>query len=360
MAVLNFPLPITRVRWTGTQADILLEAFVDGGRLAGRRPPRGIHPEQVSRWIVQAIQADCAPGIMMRAAQTIRFYECRDVIDHLRRFLTRDESDARSFGRSMQILQVMGDVGLPEHAAFAAAYFKDVLLPLPVVMDNFALVLETAEALAITVDLKAIEGRLTFALDAARQVGDLDGAAGGPWRKYSDYQRNNYPNTIVMVESKRYLVRSGPEQRLEGLIQVYLGESPVSGPAMETWSGRLIRAHANTVDTHAAVIKAAVSWLVCDTACIGEEADVEIKLPIAKPADVPARSPDAKKIDDARARLPRDLAPDSKDITISWSASEFNFKIIYASLPSSAFSISRLISLMNFFRMKNGASIRCL
>ena len=256
MAVLNFPLPITRVRWTGTQADILLEAFVDGGRLAGRRPPRGIHPEQVSRWIVQAIQADCAPGIMMRAAQTIRFYECRDVIDHLRRFLTRDESDARSFGRSMQILQVMGDVGLPEHAAFAAAYFKDVLLPLPVVMDNFALVLETAEALAITVDLKAIEGRLTFALDAARQVGDLDGAAGGPWRKYSDYQRNNYPNTIVMVESKRYLVRSGPEQRLEGLIQVYLGESPVSGPAMETWSGRLLRAHANTVDTHAAVIKA--------------------------------------------------------------------------------------------------------
>ena len=253
--MLDFPLPITRIRSTGAEADSLLEGFVDGGRLAGRRPPRGIHPEQVSKWIIQHIQPDCAPGNMMRVAQTVRFYESGDVIDHHKRFLTRDESDARSFGRSMQILQIMGDVGSQDHASFAAGYFKDVLLPQPVVMDNFALVLETAEALANTVDLAAIERRLKDALEAARKVGDLDGAAGGPWRKYSDYHGNDYPNAVLVIEGKRYLVRSGPTQRLEGLIHVYLGQSPVSGPAMEVWSGRLIRAHVTSADTHGAVIR---------------------------------------------------------------------------------------------------------
>ena len=252
----NFPLPITRVRWTGADADLLLEGFIDGGRLAGRRPPRGIHPEQVSKWIIANVQPDCAPGIMMRVAQTVRFYERRDVIDHLKRFLTRNESDARSFGRSMQVLQMMGDVGSPDQAGFAAGYFKDVLLPQPVVMDNFALVLETAEALAITVDLTAVERRLQSAIDAARQVGDLDGAGGATWRKYSDYRRNDYPNAVLVVEGRRHLIKSEPAERLQDLVQIYMGESAVSGPSMEVWTGRLIRAYASTVQAHATVIKA--------------------------------------------------------------------------------------------------------
>ncbi len=70
----------------------------------------------------------------------------------------------------------------------------------------------------------------------------------------------------------------------------------------------------------AATIKAKVTWLVCDATCVGEDADLELKLPIAKPTDMPAKSPDAKKIDDARAHLPRDLPKDAKDVTISWSA----------------------------------------
>ena len=67
-----------------------------------------------------------------------------------------------------------------------------------------------------------------------------------------------------------------------------------------------------------AVIKATVKWLVCDTTCVGEDADVEFKLTIAKPGETPAKSADAKKFDEARLRLPRELVAGSKDVTIEW------------------------------------------
>ena len=41
-------------------------------------------------------------------------------------------------------------------------------------------------------------------------------------------------------------------------------------------------------------IKAKLSWLVCDASCVGEDAEVEFKLPIAKPNETPAKSVDAK------------------------------------------------------------------
>jgi hypothetical protein len=252
----NFPLPITRVRHSGAEADVLLEAFIDGGRLAARRPPRGIAPEQVSKWIIEHVPADCPPGMVMRSADTVRFYERSDVIDHFKPFLTRNESDARAFGRSMQVLQLMAEVGSPEQAAFAAGYFKDVLLPQAVAMDNFALVLDTAEALALTVDLGAVDRRLQAAIDAARQVGDLKGAAGVPYRKYADLRSNNWPNAVLVIEGKRHLARADADKRMPDLVSVYLGGTPVSGASMEVWSGRMIRAHANKAEGHAAVVKA--------------------------------------------------------------------------------------------------------
>ena len=76
-----------------------------------------------------------------------------------------------------------------------------------------------------------------------------------------------------------------------------------------------------------ALIKAKVSWLVCDATCVGEDADVEVKLTIAKPGEPPAKSPDAKKIDQARARLPRELPAGSKDVTIAWSATAVSISV---------------------------------
>lgn len=67
-----------------------------------------------------------------------------------------------------------------------------------------------------------------------------------------------------------------------------------------------------------ATIKATVKWLVCDTTCVGEDAEVEFKLNIAKPGETSAKSADAKKIDEARTRLPVELPAGSKDVAIAW------------------------------------------
>jgi len=242
----TFPLPITRVRHTGRAADLLLEAFMDGGRLAGRRPPRGIGPQQASQWIVKNVPPDCPPVMVMHATDTARYYELGDIVEHFKPFLNRREADARDYGRSMQVLQLMGDVGSPEQAAFAASYFKDVLLPNVVTMDSFALVLDTAEALALAVDMPAVERRLQAAIGSA---------SGMSARKYGDYRNNDYPNAVLVVEGKRHLAKADPVQRLPDLVSVYLGGTAVSGPSMEVWAGRLIRAHANKPESHAAVIK---------------------------------------------------------------------------------------------------------
>ncbi len=78
-------------------------------------------------------------------------------------------------------------------------------------------------------------------------------------------------------------------------------------------------------------IKAKLSWLVCDTSCVGEDAEVEFKLAIAKPGDSPSKSSDAKQIDEARTRLPHELAKDSKDISISWTATAVEVSVTDAS-----------------------------
>lgn len=254
-----FPLPITRVRVRDVEADALLANFIHGSRRSGRRPPRGVDPAHVTKWIIANVQPETDASTMMRVGDTARFYESTGILDHLKSFLTRKEADGDAFGRSLQVLQVLGDIGSAEDATFAAGYFKDVLLPQPFVMDNFGLVLETAEALAPVVDLPAIERRVQSAIDAARKVGNLDGAAGLPYRKYSDLRRNNYPNAVLAIEGKRHLARAEPAQRLPDLVRVYLGETALSGLAMEVWSGRLIRAHASNAERHAAVIKAFAS-----------------------------------------------------------------------------------------------------
>jgi thiol:disulfide interchange protein DsbD len=66
------------------------------------------------------------------------------------------------------------------------------------------------------------------------------------------------------------------------------------------------------------VIKAKLSWLVCDRICVTEDADVRLSLPIAKPGESSGKSPDAGKFDLARARMPQDLTPGSPDISITW------------------------------------------
>ena len=238
------PISITLIRRPSRDAGPALEQFVNGGREAGRRAPRGIDPAFVSYWIRENIKPDCAPASLMRVVDLLRFYERKDVLDHITRFLTRNESEERSFRRAMYVLQAIGEVGTPEQTGFAVRYFNEHLLPQPVAIDYFALVLETAETLATGIDTSLVGRRLQSAIDAVGVPKKLDSPEAIPFLKYSDYRVNNYPSAVRTIEAKRRLSSSAPAQRLQELLYIYLGESPFSTPSMVVWAGRLIRQHA--------------------------------------------------------------------------------------------------------------------
>jgi hypothetical protein len=257
-----FPIPITLVRWSNRDAAERLDQFVNGSRFVGRRAPRGLDPEFVSYWIRENVKPDCPPTTMMRVVDLLRFYERRDVLDHTSRFLSRNEGEERAFRRSMYVLQAIGEVGTTDQSNFAVRYFNEFLLPQPFAMEYFPLVLETAEALALAVDFTAVGRRLQAAIDAAGKVNNLEGSAGLPWRKYSDYNRNNYPNTARLIEAKRLLVRAQPDQRLPELLFIYLGDSPFSSASMEIWAGRLIREFAGQSKDTQSVALAAFAQII--------------------------------------------------------------------------------------------------
>ncbi len=238
------PVTITLVRHRSQDANNILRNFVDGGTESGRRAPRGIEPEYVSYWLHQNIKPDCSPAAMMHTGDLLRFYERKDVLDTVSRLLTRSESNERAFRVSMYALQAIGEVGTPEQQAFAARYLNEFLLPQPVAMDFFNLVLETAEALAPAVDMPTIGRRLQAAIDAVGTPKDLESAAAVPYMKYSDYRTLYYPGALRVVEAKRRLAALAPAARLQELLFIYLGESPLSAPSMVTWTGRLLRQHA--------------------------------------------------------------------------------------------------------------------
>ena len=257
-----FPIPVTLARWPSRDAALSLDRFVNGPRQVGRRPPRGLDPEYVSYWIRENIKPDCAPGAMMRVVDVLRFYERNDVLDHTSRFLNRNEGDERSFRRAMYVLQAIGEVGTAEQCNFAVRYFNEYLLPQPIAMEFFTLVLETAESLYLAIDFTAVGRRLQAAIDAAAKAPDLEGSGGLPWRRYSDYNRNQYPNGSRIVEAKRLLVRATPDQRLPELMFIYHGESPFSSPSMEIWAGRMIREYARQTEETQSVVLATFGQII--------------------------------------------------------------------------------------------------
>jgi len=229
------PIPITLVRWQSRDANLMLERFVHGGRYSGRRPPRGLDPEYVSYWIRENVKADCAPGAMMRVTDLLRFYERKDILDHVSRFLTRNEADERSFRRSLYVLQAIGEMGTAEQTGFAVRYFNEYLVPQPFAMEFFTLLLDTAEALSIAVDPTVVGRRLQTALASAKDQ---------EFRRYSDYNRNDLPVAIRTIEARRRLSMANPTQRVGELLQIYMGISDLSTLNMHIWAGRTLRDYA--------------------------------------------------------------------------------------------------------------------
>ncbi len=79
-----------------------------------------------------------------------------------------------------------------------------------------------------------------------------------------------------------------------------------------------LRVPATAKPDSVAAIKAKLTWMACDESCVGEQAEVSLKLPIVTAKERPAKSAEAKAIDAARARIPRELPKDARDVQIQW------------------------------------------
>jgi hypothetical protein len=251
----TLPVVITTVRWSATIAAERLDSFVFGTLYAGTRPPRGVDPEFVSYWIRQNFKAEAGPQAYMRITHLLRFYERPDVLEPITRFLSRTDVSEIAFTRNAYILQCIGELGTPEQRRFAGGLFSELLLPHPAAMPQFLLLLETAESLAGAVDPTGLGRLMQRSLDAASKVPDLRGPEGLRWRKYSDYNRNQLPEALLVIDSKQRLLAAPPAARLQELLFIYLGESPISSASTEVWAGRLIRQFA-MADGQPAVVAA--------------------------------------------------------------------------------------------------------
>lgn len=238
------PVTITLVRYSRRESDELLERFVFGGHYSGRRPPRGIDPEFVSYWIRENVKREASPMAIMRVAHLLRFYERNDILDHVSRFLSRSDATEPGFGRNAYVLQCIGEVGSPEQKRFAGGLFSELLIPHPFAMPMFPLLLETAESLSGSIDTTSIGRLMQRELEAAGKAPDLRGPEGLKWRKYSDYNRNQLPQALANIAARQRLMITDPALRLQELVVIYLGESPVSTYSMEIWAGRLLREYA--------------------------------------------------------------------------------------------------------------------
>jgi DsbC/DsbD-like thiol-disulfide interchange protein len=66
-------------------------------------------------------------------------------------------------------------------------------------------------------------------------------------------------------------------------------------------------------------LKAKLSWMICEDTCVAEQSDVKLKLPIvAATGGHVERSAEAKLIEAARKRVPKELEKNSKDVRVSW------------------------------------------
>jgi DsbC/DsbD-like thiol-disulfide interchange protein len=115
-----------------------------------------------------------------------------------------------------------------------------------------------------------------------------------------------------------------PERHVEGemLSHVYFNRLTVLAP---------LHVPAGAEPGSSVTLKAKLAWMICEETCVPEQSTVKLKIPIASSGEPAGRSPEAKLIEAARKRVPRDLEKDSKDVRISWPDKTVRIEVLGAS-----------------------------
>ena len=222
-------IPITVVRYPEKQARDIFAAFIFGSRYTPPRPPRGIPPALVARFLETELKPETAPLAYQRALEAMRFYETTGLGPHFRKILAAAAGQAyRDARRAAFVLQMLGDLGTPEDSEWGADYLDRQLLPRPDFPDIADLLLETLLALAPAGGLAAFAARLRTDSGKLREIAD-----------------NRLPGAADLIAAKKRLLASpASAPRRQELIAIYLGQSDLSEPYLVTWAARMLRREA--------------------------------------------------------------------------------------------------------------------
>lgn len=238
-------IPITQVRLDEGQAEQALQRYVFGGRYGGPRPPRGIDPNYVSRFLRERLKPDSPADAYARTGELLRFYERPDIVPQLLDALTAREVIDTDIYRSAYAVQAIGDLGSAEQAAAAAQYFDLVLVPHPAVDDSvFPVLIESLLPLVPAGSSEKLERRLALEVQRGSKSASVVGPAGISARRLQDLQDNRMRAALARVALKKKILALAPPLRRRELVRAYQAEIGLADPASGVWAARLLRREA--------------------------------------------------------------------------------------------------------------------
>ena len=233
-------IPITIVRYQEEQARKMLHDYIFGSPYSSSRPPRGIDPGLVARFLLEELKPDSPPRACERALEAMRFYEIHTLTAHLGKFLTGAEQTYNDIRRSAFLLRAIGDFGTAAELHWAADYFDRILLRKAMFAEVADLLLDTLLVLAPTASPHAFAGRLRA--EAAAAPGSQTS------RKLREIEDNRLPGFAYFAAGKQRLLDTPTDRRRWELVSIYLGQSDLNDPYLAVWAARLLRGEAMSGD----------------------------------------------------------------------------------------------------------------
>ena len=207
------------------------------------RPPRGVEPELVSRFIKEELLAESPADAYAKTAEVLRYYERNDVIRHIQKALRGQERTAEDFCRSAYALQAISEVGSPQAAEQAAQYYDQKLVPHPEALNFLPLLIETLVVLAPSGSKDKLALRINREVNRRAPIENESEESMMAYDAIMEMQQDKLPRAVNMIETKKKLMELKPAESRPELINLYLGITP-SNNWMQVWAGRMLRRQA--------------------------------------------------------------------------------------------------------------------
>jgi hypothetical protein len=232
---------ITDVRRSEGQGDQLLAEFVhNAGMYARLRPPRGIEPEQVGKFLGERLKADDPWRFFEQAAKAARYYERAEAVPVCVQALSTTSGEFEDIMRANQAARMIGDMGTPAEAE-AAGMKLDQMLTRPGAEKIYAEFAKTHAVLAPASGL----GGFTRGLDDLLRRLEPDKA--GDERVLVRWSQANAARTdgVAVAEAtgvlKADLGAKPADQRAPDLVSLYLGTHVQTSDHLAVWAARHLR-----------------------------------------------------------------------------------------------------------------------